>query len=153
MNLEKLRVHFELQSLAFTAPLLCLCVLVVTECIPALATAKKYTPMWWMLLGIALGFIGQFVDNFYWGFPWSFHYLDNPFAAKLNQNGVFSNFIFRQGFGIASLYCHLRAFIAPERGAMNSNRLMRMVHYFFISALVAGQLYILFLYLVKNNYI
>ncbi len=147
------RTFVELQSLAFTVPLLVLAFLVIYESVPAFLGCSKGTPMWWMVLGIILGFIGGFFDSFYWGFPWSFHYLGLPMADVLNVNGVYSNLVFRQGFGIAAAYCHLRAFIAPSKDSFRDSRLMRILHYFVVMSLVAGQLYVLTLYLVKNGYL
>ena len=150
MTIEEARTTIELQSLAFTAPFLVLALLVVIEALPALREATRYTPLWWMTLGIILGFAGGFSDNFYWGFPWSAHYLELTVAETLNKNGVFSNIVFRQGFGIASAYCHIRAFVAPEKGGYNRSRLMRLVHYFTLTSLAVGQVYIFCLYYVKN---
>jgi hypothetical protein len=151
MTIPDLRTTIELQSLAFTAPLLVLALLVVIEALPALMAAPRYTPIWWMTLGIILGFVGGFSDSFYWSFPWSSHYLDLRIAQALNENGVFSNIIFRQLFGILSAYCHIRAFVAPEKGGFNRNRLMRLVHCFTLSALGVGQLYVFCLYYIKHH--
>lgn len=146
-----LRTIFELQSLAFTLPFLALSIIVIFEATPVARKAKKYTPIWWMTWGICIGFAGNFVDNLYWGFPWTFSYLENSVSQVLNRNGVYPNLIFRQGFGIVAAYCHIRAFVAPDKVAANTNRLIRFVHYIMIASLLIGQAYVVTLYLIKHN--
>jgi hypothetical protein len=125
--------------------------MVIYEAAPVAKSGARYTPIWWMTLGICIGFMGNFVDNLYWGFPWTFNYLESPISQVLNRNGVFPNLVFRQGFGILAAYCHIRAFVAPQRGAVNANRLMRHVHYVTILSILIGQAYVVTLYLVKHN--
>lgn len=137
------RTIVELQSLAFTIPVLLLCFLVIKEGIGPLKASTGQTR--WILLGICLGFAGNFVDNLYWMFPWTANYLEDPRTGVLVSFGVFPNLIFRQGLTIAAAYCHLRAFIPRER-----KRLVQIINLSILSATLCGQLFIFCLWQVNH---
>ncbi len=63
----------------------------------------------WLVVGIVTGFMGNALDNIYWGFVWGFKYFDSPLSDSLMEAGPLSNVLFRQGFGIWAVYCHLVA--------------------------------------------
>lgn len=140
MNYESIRTIVELQSLALTLPVLLLCLLVVGECIPSLRSAKPQTQMRWILLGISIGFFGNMVDNFYWMIPWTANFLQLPITSDLVNFGVFPNLIFRQLLTMTAAYCHLRAFISPDRP-----RLLFWCNSLTCLSILAGQVYIYYL--------
>ena len=78
MVYENIRTFIELQSLAWTMPVLAGCDLVVYECQKSLRSNKgdkKSKQLVWILLGICIGFTGNFVDNLYWLIPWTMSYV------------------------------------------------------------------------------
>jgi hypothetical protein len=150
MTYEKLRTIIQLQSLAWTIPMLVLCFVVLWE-------LKKPThracfsgkginnQMCWILLGLSFAFAGKIVESAWWFIPWTLAYLKHPEWLKFNNLGVFFNIIFRQAFFTVSAYCHLRAFIAPEK----KNAGLKTVHWVLGISLLAGQLYMIALLLIK----
>lgn len=140
MSYESIRTIIELQSLAFTLPVLLLCFLVVYECVPTIPHAQRNTQMRWILLGITIGFTGNLVDNFYWMIPWTSNYLGLPQTPDLVNFGVFPNLLFRQIFTIVAAYCHLRAFISPSRP-----KLIFCCNMMFFGSILLGQFFIIYL--------
>ena len=68
------------------------------------------TPQCWFIIGVVIAFSGAVVDNGYWGAAWTAEYLQSEEAANwLFDNGMYSNIVFRQGFGTVAAYCHIRA--------------------------------------------
>jgi len=148
---EHFRTITQLQSLALTIPLLALCLLVVIEIRkPACETCLNFSKgrknqMCWILIGLLLAFIGKIVESAWWFIPWTLSYLESPYWQKFNDMGVFVNIIFRQLFFTVSAYCHLRAFIAPDKLTGG----IRFTHWILISSFVLGQAYIVFLLKLK----
>lgn len=145
MNYDELRTLVELQSLAFTVPLLLMCFVVVFEAYPSIRTTPPGTQMRWILYGICIGFFGNMVDNLYWMFPWTAHYLKLPITADLVEFGVFPNLIFRQFCTVVACYCHIRAFINPERkGLLISLNVLLLI------SVISGQAFIYILQQINN---
>lgn len=63
----------------------------------------------WLVVGIVFGFTGNALDNIYWGVTWGAALFHLPTHELLFDGGPLANLLFRQGFGIWALYCHLRA--------------------------------------------
>lgn len=147
MNYESIRIIVELQSLALTAPVLVLCAFVIYECLHPLKTSIKGSQMRWILFGICFGFAGNLVDNFYWMFPWTANYLKLPITIDLVNFGVFPNLLFRQTLTSIAAYCHLRAFI-PE----DNTRLLNFLNWGVVTSITLGQVYILTLWCINNEF-
>lgn len=62
-----------------------------------------------LIAGVAIGFIGGFMDNLYWGITWSLDYVSHPTKSWWFEHGVWSNTVFRQGLGITAAWLHLVA--------------------------------------------
>lgn len=146
MRYEDIRMLVELQSLALTAPVLVLCVFVVFECLKPLKDSEKGSQMRWILLGIALGFSGNLVDNLYWMIPWTSNYLGLGVTPDLVNFGVFPNLIFRQTLTSIAAYCHIRAFIPKT-----NTRLLRFVNWAVIISVFLGQGYITILWGIRTG--
>lgn len=143
---ENLQEIAKLQSLALTLPMVVLSALVLWEIKHYAAEAtftKKRSQMDWVILGIALSFIGKIVESLWWFIPWSADVLDHSKWAELNQMGVFFNLIFRQMFFSAGAYCHLRAFARNREG-------LSVVHWILWGSLFTGQLYPIILLVIKQ---
>ena len=139
MVYENIRTFIELQSLAWTMPVLAGCALVVYECQKSLRSNKgdkKSKQLVWILLGICIGFTGNFVDNLYWLIPWTMSYVGCVATPDAVAAGVFPNLIFRQMLTATSAYCHIRAFISPD-----DNQNTKTLNKVFIVSLVIGYLY------------
>ena len=70
---------------------------------------SQLTAEGWLVIGIVFGFTGNTLDNIYWGVTWCAALFHQPTHEHLFTGGPLANLIFRQGFGIWALYCHLRA--------------------------------------------
>lgn len=144
---EGVRVLFELQSLAFTIPLVVLCFLVCKQSSLVAMTLRRGTQQWWLLTGVMLGFAGRLLDSIYWMIPWTANYLQWDFVRDVQDFGVFPNIVFRQGLTIASAYCYLRAFIPEDK-----IRLVACVKGAIIGSIVVGQVYIFCLSQIKKHH-
>ena len=147
---ETLTKITQLQSLAWTFPLLALCFLVLFELHRPAHHAcfnpkKKNTQMCWILYGLLFAFTGKIVESAWWFVPWTLNYIEHPNWKKFNDFGVYINIIFRQLLFTACAYCHLRAFIPIKK----DNGSLCFVHWVFITSLLAGQLYVLALTDIK----
>ena len=102
-------------SLSLT-PLTCLCcvavLLVWWRQTRRAITAKDRTAEQWLILGVAISFAGQLLDNSYWSVWWYLDYTgDHPhLAAKWLKYGVAGNIIFRQTAAALAAACHLKAY-------------------------------------------
>jgi len=102
-------------SLALTAPTLVLCAWVVKEygreAIEGVRLARRgvFSRSHLLVVGIAIGFAGSFMDNLYWGFAWSAEAVSHPSRDWWFANGVWSNLPFRQGAGILAGVAHVLA--------------------------------------------
>lgn len=151
---ENFKAFAQLQSLAWTLPMIALCIIVVTKAFkPAKEANKKGArnsseKMKWFLTGIFIGFLGNILDNTYWAFYWGAGYLQmqEPVDALISF-GVFPNLVFRQGMTLLAAYCHIKAFIPTE-----NKLLANKVHKIFISTIILGQGYILLLLALKYGW-
>ena len=111
----------ELASLGLTVPTVVLSFMVVSLFGgPAIKAARikpaDRTAVQWFSLGVAIGFAGSVVDNFFWAIAWAAAYTESPTAASLFSNGVYLNIPFRQLAGITAAYCHCRCAIKYIEG-------------------------------------
>ena len=151
MTFDNVRTLVQLQSLAWTIPMIILCFAVLWEIRKPTHRAcfggnGINNQMCWILLGLAFAFTGKIVESAWWFIPWTLDYLKHPDWLKYNNMGVFFNAIFRQTFFTIAAYCHLRAFIAPEKKSKG----LRTVHWILGISLIIGQLYMVTLLLTKN---
>ena len=144
---ESVRVLVELQSMAFTIPLVVLSFLVCKQASKVLVGLGRGTSHSWLLTGVVLGFAGRLLDSIYWMIPWTANYLHFDFVRDVQDFGVFPNLIFRQGLTIASAYCYLRAFIPAEKIG-----LVACVKGAIMGAALLGQVYIFCLSQIKKNH-
>jgi cell division protein FtsX len=88
------------------------------------ASAKNRTMTGWLMTGIALGFLGAFIDSAYWQVFWVLEYFQLSAADPMQSYGIWSVAIFRNGFLLVSAYCHYRAYLiaAPETDGPQANR-------------------------------
>lgn len=105
----------EVLSLALTVPTILLALVVVfvwaKETIKAFGIpAKERTSAQWLIIGVAVSFIGMVLDNSYWGAAWTASFEEWGCTGSLFESGVFANIPFRQGTGIFAAYCHLRSY-------------------------------------------
>lgn len=103
----------ELFSMGLTVPVL-IATAVVTylygrSVIQSKKEPKDFGGPEWLSMGIAVGFVGSFLDNGYWAIPWTLMCLDNESAEWWFNHGSFPNIFFRQTATFCSAYCHLRA--------------------------------------------
>lgn len=148
---ETFKAFAQLQSIAWTLPMLALCIIVVFKAFKPAKNANKKgasnssEKMRWFLTGIFIGFLGNILDNTYWAFYWGAGYLQmqEPVDALISF-GVFPNLVFRQGMTLLAAYCHIKAFIPAE-----NKLLAKKVHKIFIATIILGQGYILLLIAVK----
>lgn len=151
MTLEKLRILTQLQTLAWTLPMLVLCFAVLWEIKKPTYTAcfklngEKKTQMCWILCGIFFAFVGKIVETAWWAIPWTLDYLSHPLWAEFNSYGVYINAVFRQGLFTIAAYCHLRAFIAPEKQSGGT----KAINWILAVSLILGQAYMITLLLIK----
>jgi hypothetical protein len=153
LNYEITRIVVELQSIAWTFPVVVLCFFVAKEASKIVkklllgSTKEKKSfnaQMKWLICGIFIGFTGNLIDNFYWSLPWSLNYLNDPHTKLLQDFGCFPNLLFRQFMTLAAAYCHIRAFISPTKSDCTKN-----LHRIIIISLLGGQCFILALYLIN----
>jgi hypothetical protein len=95
------------------------------------ATADKRTPTQWLILGIAVGFLGSVLDNIYWGVAWTADFAELSSRDFWFRNGVWPNIPFRQVAGAYAAYCHLRSYYAASKAG---NR--KLVFYVVLSLLL-----------------
>lgn len=150
MIFETVRTHAQLQSLAWTIPLVTMCLIVIWRVWPQfiLAIRKRAynrTEQDWIITGIAAAFIGKAADASWWFVPWSLAYIEHPAWASANSVGVFSNIIFRQAIITYAAYCHIRAFTAPEK-----KKELRTINTVFLASVLIGQMYPLLLEIIQH---
>jgi hypothetical protein len=63
----------------------------------------------WLILGIVIAFVGQSLDNLYWGFAWTGDFLSWPDTESWFLRGSLFNIFSRQICGIAAALCHIKA--------------------------------------------
>lgn len=136
-------------SLWLTPLTIIACAAVVFEFGPSAIKAYRSshrTNLNWFILGIVIGFVGDFVDNLYWGLAWSADYLDHSYRDRLFNGGVYSNSVFRQGAGILSALCHL---MGVAKLSTDSSR-FRAVRPILVSGAGVGFVFIMSLVVIRN---
>lgn len=116
-------------SLSLTPLTVLACVAVAYLFYPAF---KKHLGEWrdrqiltgtaFMILGIWIGFIGAFFDNFYWGIAWDRYFHESPSTDFWFNNGVFSNVIFRQTFTLVSATLHVIGAFLVAKGVTEETK-------------------------------
>jgi len=96
----------------------------------------------WFILGVFISFVGQFLDNIYWGIAWSLSFTDSEFREDYFQNGVYYNIFARQMCGCLAAFFHLLAAIKTGR------QYLRLL-YFFCFSLTVGAVGVFALQLLK----
>jgi hypothetical protein len=101
----------EVLSLVLTVPTIWLALVVLRIWgADALGVVRGHkTAAQWMLLGVAVSFVGQVFDNAYWFMAWLGSYLGAEWSDWWFAHGVISNIPSRQGAGILAGYCHVRS--------------------------------------------
>lgn len=144
----------ELISLGWTIPTLMFCLAVMLMWGKEVKSVfkkpnKNYTPHHWFIIGVFIGFSGEFFDNVYWGVAWCSEYLKLPGARTWFKNGVYVNIPFRQIMGTVAAYCHVRSALAygvQYRGLNNLEDLKRYLH----TSITLGILFVLGLIYLKH---
>lgn len=135
----------ELVSLSWTPPTMIMSALVIwlwgKEAWVAFRKKQK-TPHDWLILGVTIGFIGQFVDNGYWGAAWQESFLEHAAKEWLFEFGVFSNVPARQFCGFVAAYCHARGAYQVRQEEHKANKWAAW-------SFAAGAAYVAFLVYVK----
>jgi hypothetical protein len=130
----------EMLSLSMTIPTVILAIAVVYLWFPAARAAlrsDRKDARQWFVLGVVFGFIGSAIDNIYWFMPWSASYMgESDLFRQLTDIGVFFNIIFRQGFGIAAAYCHIKA------SEMSSVPQLRFANKIIVCSYIVGMFYV-----------
>lgn len=133
----------EMLSLTMTIPTVVLAIAVVYLWFPAARAAlrsDRKDARQWFILGVVFGFIGSAIDNVYWFMPWSASFMgESDLFRQLTDIGVFFNIIFRQGFGIAAAYCHIKA------SEMSSVPQLRFVNKLIVCSYIVGMFYVVFM--------
>lgn len=146
---EQLTSSAEVISLTLTLPAVVLSTWVVVIWGPKAwvalkLNANKRTDLDWLILGIAVGFLGGVIDNTYWGVAWSLQYIESDCADWWFTHGAFPNIVARQAAGAYAAYCHLRGFWTSIKE--RHNRLAIMC----IASLIAGIIYVLGLSIIRS---
>lgn len=120
----------ELISLGLTSPtLISAAVVVVIWWKPAIRSlkSKKRDGKQWLILGVAISFVGGFLDNLWWGSAWGHFFLEMEQAKWWFDHGVVSNIPFRQLAGISAGYCHIRSAMVSDHSSNPSLRFLNSV--------------------------
>ena len=107
----------EIASLATTPAVLIFAAATIWYWLPSVIDGFKRldrSERHWLKLGIVIGFVGAFVDNFYWGIAWTADFVGLPVRDTIFKWGVASNLPFRQILGICAGYCHVRAHMEAD---------------------------------------
>jgi hypothetical protein len=153
MTYEAIRTLTQLQSLAWTFPMLALCFAVLWEIRKPTykscsnVSDKKEGQMCWILTGLFVSFLGKIAESAWWVIPWTADYLNMPDWKSLHGIGVFVNLVFRQLFFTFAGYCYLRAFVPVT----NPKKTLKGLHHLLFCSLVLGQLYIVILFIIKQK--
>lgn len=98
--------------------------------------ASLRTGVDWLILGVAIGFLGDVLDNAYWGVAWSAEYMELSIRDTLFAHGVWPNIPFRQGAGIYAAYCHMRSYYVSRK--QGNKKLSRIV----LASFIVGFVYV-----------
>tara|TARA_R110000851_G_scaffold241359_3_gene393977 strand:- start:492 stop:941 length:450 start_codon:yes stop_codon:yes gene_type:complete len=129
----------ELISLSMTVPTVVLGIAVMHRWGPAALVALKENTLdshGWFILGVVSSFLGSAFDNLYWSIAWTSSFYDGEYTNTLVSKGVYFNIVFRQGTGIFSAYCHLKA---ADMALSGSNKVAnKLLAYSNIAAVLVG---------------
>ena len=149
MNYDTFRTITQLQTLAWTIPMIVLCFIVLWEIrkptYSACFTKEKKGQMCWILFGLSFAFLGKVGETAFWAIPWTLAYLDHPHWLQINDLGVYFNAVFRQGAFTIAAYCHLRAFITPQK----EKNALKTIHWILALSILLGQAYMMLLLTLK----
>lgn len=109
---------------------------------------EQKTDLQWFIIGIVIGFVGDFSDNLYWGLAWTADYLQLASRDALFDSGVYSNSIFRQGCGFVSALCHLSG-ISDVIKKESKEEKLPLVKKILISGSILGTVLVALLLLIK----
>lgn len=131
----------EMVSLVLTAPTIILGLGVIVHWGPSAWIAWRKPPrdrdsIEWLILGVAVGFLGGVLDNAYWGLAWTSDFIGSDSRNSLFNSGVYFNIPFRQLAGVYAAHCHLRSYCLHD-----DTREGKLRRYWVISVLL-GILYV-----------
>lgn len=63
------------------------------------------------IVGVAIGFFGELLDNIYWTIPWSMDFINHPDTMCWHKHGVIPNIPFRQIATTVAAYCHIKSYV------------------------------------------
>lgn len=154
-DLEIVYKALKLLSNGLAIPVLLLSLIVIIVWFyPAKETIRNFgkSPEHWFILGVFLGFVGEFFDNLYWTIAWTFHYLDHAKTSLLMNFGVFSNIPFRQLLGIIAAYCHIRSALEYKslRSIKKENNMLFKFNIFIAIIILLGVVFSSILYFIKH---
>jgi hypothetical protein len=64
----------------------------------------------WLVLGVAVSFLGMLLSTLYWAAYWLARFLGSPAQSVLLEHGNLFNLFTRQGAIIVAAWCHLKAY-------------------------------------------
>lgn len=76
---------------------------------------KDRSGVQWLIVGVLAGFLGEVLDNTYWGIAWSMQFIESQHAGWWFTMGVWPNIPFRQCASIYAGYCHMRSFYSAQQ--------------------------------------
>ena len=65
----------------------------------------------WLIVGVAVGFVGAVLDSLYWGLAWTADFNEATWADYLMTSGALPGIVFKQICGIYAAHCHIMAYI------------------------------------------
>ena len=153
----------EFISLLLSFPTIILAIAVVylwgPKAIHSLRVSDKKTADYF-IMGVAIGFLGQTLDNAYWLIPWSLSFINSDTTDVFMYNGVGFNIFSRQMCGITSAYCHIKSYLlyrdeqkkkrAEEVGLIYSSNLEKYLRWLNHSSFMFGFVYVLYLYYLRG---
>lgn len=88
------------------------------KAVEAASVSREFrTGVDWLVIGIAISFLGTMLDNLYWTVPRTMDFLNMPQFTHFVCIGVYFDIPFRQIADIVAAYCHVRG--AAEYGKAN----------------------------------
>jgi len=108
----------ELISVILTTPTIILSAVVVFLWGPKSIQIFKRGPQdaaEWFIIGVAIGFLGETLDNMYWNIPWSLDFIRHSKADDFFEHGVIANIPFRQILGSVAAFCHIKSYTMHEQ--------------------------------------
>ena len=155
----------EFISLLLSFPTIILAIAVVylwgPEAVRSLKSKEKKSPDFF-IIGVAIGFLGQMLDNFYWTIPWSLSFIDSSETDSFMSSGVLFNIFSRQACGIIAAYCHIKSYLlyrdeqrnkrAKEAGLNCNSNLENSLKYLNYFSFILGFVYVIVLYCIRTGW-